>query len=66
MSSVPQPTDDSDDDEDEPSEPVKIFEHVSDVKEITVWGHDQMPATDDAYHKGVDEWLAFAQTIHAS
>lgn len=62
----PAESDDEEDEEEEPVEPVKILEHTSDVTDITVWGHDQLPPPDDAYRKGVDEWLAFADAIHAS
>lgn len=64
--SAPQSFVESDDEEVEAPEPVKILEHVSDIKEITVWAHDQLPASDDAYRKGIDEWLAFAQAVHGA
>lgn len=64
---MPQSASQSDDeDEDGAEEPVKILEQVSDIKEITVWGHDQLPASDDTYRKGIDEWLSFADAIHRS
>jgi ribonuclease H2 subunit C len=63
---TPQTFDESDDEDDELAEPVKVLEQVSDIKEITVWGHDQHPLSDDAYYKGVNEWLDFAQAIHGS
>ena len=63
-SSKAPPAADSDDDEDQGSEPVKVLEHVSEIKEMTVWGHDQEPAADDAYRKGIEEWLSFADAIH--
>lgn len=62
--SIPPPGSQSDDEDEDGAEPVKILEQVSDVTEITVWGHDQLPASDDAYRKGVDEWLSFADAIH--
>ena len=53
------------DDEPEP-EPVKVLEATSSFKEIVVWGHDQIPANDDAFVKGVAEWIAFANALHGS
>lgn len=58
--------DDSEPDEDDEAEaPVKILENVSEIKEILVWDHDQLPASDDAFRKGVDEFIAFADAIHS-
>ena len=51
--------------EDEPEpEPVKILESTASFDEVVVWGHDQPPGNDDAFVKGVEEWLAFANAIH--
>jgi ribonuclease H2 subunit C len=60
---------DSDDDVqalDDLPEPVKILESTAEFKEIVIWGHDHLPGTDDAFSKGLEEWLAFASTIHQS
>ncbi len=51
------------DDEPEP-EPVKILESTAQFTEVVVWGHDQTPESDDAFSKGIEEWLAFADAIH--
>lgn len=63
---MPPPASQSDDEDEDGAEPVKILEHVSDITEIAVWGHDQLPPSDDAYRKGIDEFLAFADAIHRS
>lgn len=58
----------NDDDEEEPEipEPIKIVEEVSRVEEMITWGHDQLPASDDSFVRGVEEWIAFAEAIHGS
>ena len=62
---LPSSPEDSDIDEEEVEEPVKILEGLSEIKEIIVWDHDQLPAADDAFMKGVDEFIQFADAIHS-
>ncbi|EHY59344.1 hypothetical protein ABEF95_015458 [Exophiala dermatitidis] len=52
------------DNDDEPAEPVTVLEGLSSFDEVVVWGHDQVPAPDDAFAKGFNEWIEFAQAIH--
>jgi ribonuclease H2 subunit C len=57
---------DSEDLEDEQvAEPTKILEAVAAFDDVTVWGHDQVPGSDDAFLKGIEEWIAFAEAIHS-
>ena len=49
----------------ETAEPVKILEAVATFDEFAVWGHDQLPAADDTFIKGIEEWIAFAEAIHS-
>jgi ribonuclease H2 subunit C len=30
---------------------------------MMVWGHEHLPAADDVYVKGVEEWVRFAETV---
>jgi ribonuclease H2 subunit C len=55
---------DEDDDPDDKPEPVKILQSTATFSKITVWGHDMLPAADDPFVKGVEEWIAFAEAIH--
>lgn len=55
---------DMDEEEEEDSEPVKILQATSTFGEVTIWGHDMLPAADDPFAKGVEEWIAFAEAIH--
>ena len=62
--SVEDEDDDDDDDEPDLPEPVKVVEQVSTFDEMTIWGHDHTPSSDDSFAKGVEEWISFAEAIH--
>ncbi|KAL1965015.1 hypothetical protein VTN77DRAFT_6215 [Rasamsonia byssochlamydoides] len=47
-------------------EPVKILEKQATFNEFVVWGHEVLPAADDPFVKGVEEWLKFAEAMHSS
>lgn len=55
---------DEDDEPEDKPEPVKILQSTATFSEITVWGHDALPAADDPFVKGVEEWIAFAEALH--
>lgn len=46
-----------------PEEPVKILETQGTFDDMIVWGHEHLPAADDIYVKGVEEWIRFAETV---
>lgn len=46
-----------------PEEPVKILETQGTFDEMIVWGHEYLPAADDSYVKGVEEWVKFAEMV---
>ncbi|KAJ5545164.1 Ribonuclease H2 subunit C [Penicillium sp. DV-2018c] len=50
----------------EPEEPVKVLETQGTFDEIVVWGHEALPAADDVFVKGVEEWLQFADAMHTT
>lgn len=54
---------DEDEDEDE-AEPVKILEEIGSFDKVMVWGHEQVPAGDDVFVRGMEEWIGFAEAIH--
>lgn len=43
--------------------PVKILETQGTFDEVIVWEHENLPAADDIYVKGVEEWMRFAETV---
>ncbi|CAI7666873.1 unnamed protein product [Penicillium discolor] len=59
-------SDGAEDAETEPEEPVKIMEMQSTFDEFVVWGHEALPAADDTFVKGVEEWLQFADAMHTT
>lgn len=47
----------------EPEEPVKILETQSTFDDFVVFGHEALPAADDMFVKGVEEWIQFADAV---
>lgn len=41
----------------------KIMAQQGSFEEIMVWGHDAVPADDDIYVKGMQEWIGFAEAV---
>jgi len=56
----------ADDTETEQKEPVKILEKQGTFDEFVVWAHEEVPALDDVYVKGVEEWLRLAEVVRVS
>ncbi|KAJ5476178.1 Ribonuclease H2subunit C [Penicillium sp. IBT 31633x] len=50
----------------EPEEPVKILETQSTFDDFVVFGHEALPAADDMFVKGVEEWIQFADAMHTT
>lgn len=46
-----------------PEEPVKILETQGTFDEMIVWQHEFLPAADDTFVKGMEEWVRFAETV---
>jgi Ribonuclease H2 non-catalytic subunit (Ylr154p-like) len=55
--------DESGPEDDEQREPVKILKEEAKFDEVTVWGHDRLPAVDDSFVKGIEEWIMFAAAV---
>lgn len=52
-----------DDMQDEPEEPVKVLQKQGAFDELMVWGHESMPAANDPFVKGVEEWVKLAEAV---
>ena len=50
-------------DEGAEEEPVKILEEQASFDEVVLWGHESTPDENDPYVKGIQEWIAFAETV---
>ncbi|CZT15502.1 uncharacterized protein RCC_01358 [Ramularia collo-cygni] len=63
---APQERENGEDEEDEevPVE-VKQAEQMARFEEIVVWGHEALPGDEDVYVQGLEEWVGFAERIHA-
>ncbi|CEL04435.1 hypothetical protein ASPCAL05565 [Aspergillus calidoustus] len=48
----------------EPAEPIKVLEQQATFGDFVVWAHETIPAADDPYVKGVEEWIKFAEAMH--
>lgn len=46
-----------------PEEPVKILEKQGTFNEYVVWGHEWVPAADDPFVKGAEEWIKLAEAV---
>ncbi|KAJ5083215.1 hypothetical protein N7456_012642 [Penicillium angulare] len=44
-------------------EPVKILQMQGKFNEIMVWGHEHLPAVNDTFVKGMEEWMRLAETV---
>jgi ribonuclease H2 subunit C len=44
-------------------EDVKVVEEVAEFEELVVWGHEAVVDEGDAYVRGVEEWVGFAETV---
>lgn len=51
------------DEDAEPEEQVKVLEKQNEFNEFMVWGHEAVPAADDAFVKGVEEWIKLAEVV---
>ncbi|PYI02552.1 ribonuclease H2 subunit C [Aspergillus sclerotiicarbonarius CBS 121057] len=49
-----------------PEEPVKVLEKQGTFDEFVVWGHEWVPAADDSFVKGVEEWIKLAEAMHTT
>lgn len=50
-------------DDDEDSTPVNILEMQGIFDDMIVWDHEKLPESDDAFVKGIHEWIGFANAV---
>ena len=46
-------------------EPIKILQEEASFEEVMVWGHESIPARDDVFVRGVEEWTSWAGAMHS-
>lgn len=49
--------------EGENNKSVKLLEKQATFGDYVVWGHEVIPAADDSFVKGVEEWVKFAELV---
>ena len=49
--------------EEEEIEKPRLVEKAAEFEEIVVWGHDSVVDDDDAFVKGIEEWIGFAEAV---
>lgn len=52
---------DEDDEDDEP--PATILEPQGTFSNLMVWDHERLPAAEDSFVKGINEWIRFAEAV---
>ena len=43
---------------------LEVMNEVSSFDKVMVWEHEVLPDAQEAFGRGVEEWLAFAKTVH--
>ena len=51
------------DDEDDEEEEVRDLREVGAFDKIVLWGHEESVEGDDAFVKGLGEWVGFAEAV---
>ena len=51
--------------EEDQTEPTKLVEEVAQFDEMQIWGHEAVPEEDDAFVRGMEEWIGFAEAMHS-
>ena len=49
--------------EEEEEEEVTVLNEVGSFSEVVVWNHESMADGDDAFVKGMSEWIGFAKAV---
>ncbi|PGH26849.1 hypothetical protein AJ80_01430 [Polytolypa hystricis UAMH7299] len=56
--------DGEEEEEDVKEPPPSLVEKTGTFSEFMVWEHEDVPAADDPFVKGVSEWIQFAEAMH--
>ena len=59
---TPQSAEDQDD-VDQEEEATGVLEEIGSFDEVIVWGHDSIAGNDDAFVKGMAEWISFSEAV---
>lgn len=53
----------TDDPEDEEVEEIKVLKETGKFETVVLWGHGAVVEDDDAFVKGLNEWVGFADAV---
>ena len=53
----------AEDREDDEVEEVKVLEETGKFEKVVLWGHGAVVEDDDAFAKGLNEWVGFADAV---
>lgn len=51
------------DEDGDDEEEVKTIDEMGSFEEVVIWGHDSIADGDDAFVKGIGEWISFAEAV---
>ena len=51
------------DEEEEKMDEVRTLQEVASFDDIVLWGHESLVEGDDAFMKGLGEWIGFAEAV---
>lgn len=49
----------------EEQEEVTVLNEIGSFERVVIWNHESMVDGDDAFVKGLGEWISFADAMHA-
>lgn len=52
-----------DDDSGDADEELKVLQAAGSFDEVMLWGHESVVPEDDAFVKGIGEWIHFAEIV---
>ncbi len=52
-----------DNEDEEEEDDINVLEEVSSFSDIMIWGHETIAESDDAFVKGMGEWISFAEAV---
>lgn len=49
--------------EEEEEEEITVLKEVGSFEKVIIWNHESMVDRDDAFMKGLNEWIGFAEAV---
>ena len=55
--------DEEEEEEEQEVQTIGTLEEVAEFEEVVVWDHEAIPSGDDAFVKGMEEWIRFMEVV---